>query len=190
MLPHSSQVLDGGYLIYYLADSYPLVQWCLSHGAHVTYPDADPTTPPLLEVVAKRGSVETFKLLQEHGAPLGKRILHRAVERAAYADTPEKLVQSMEMVRFLVEEVGLDVNGMDAEGRPNFYGTPVNYAAHAGGGKEVVEYLLEVSCSFFCRLDIAVPCLSDARNGRFHQLKVRKLAYFVFLAFRKESIQG
>ena len=99
---------------------------------------------PILEVAAKHGAVETFKLLQEHGAPIRKRILHRAVEAAAWAKTPDRLAQRMVMVRYLVEEVGLDVNGMDEEGRPNFYGTPVNYAAHSGGGKEVVEYLLQV----------------------------------------------
>lgn len=50
------------------------------------------------------------------------------------------------MVRFLVEEVGCDVNGMDGEeGTPNFFGTPLNYAAHTRGGREVVRYLLEVS---------------------------------------------
>ena len=132
----------------YLAESPSLIQWCLDHGAHVTYPESDSApTPPVLEIVAKRGTLDTFKLLREKGAPLGKRTLHRATEAAAYADTPEKLDQRLKMVRFLVEEVGLDVNAMDEEGRPNFYGTPINYAAHASGGKEVVEYLLDVSSS-------------------------------------------
>ncbi len=60
----------------------------------------------------------------------------------------------MMMVKFLVEEVGLDVNGLDEEGRPNHWGTPINYAAHASGGKEVVEYLLQV-CSPDCKLALS-----------------------------------
>ena len=54
----------------------------------------------------------------------------------------------MALVRFLVEEMGCDVNAMDVpEGEKygNHYGTPVNYVAHgSGGGEMVVRYLLEV----------------------------------------------
>lgn len=57
------------------------------------------------------------------------------------------------MVKFLVEECGADVNGMDVEeGQrlPNHWGTPAAYAVHANGGegdrgREVVGWLLEVS---------------------------------------------
>ena len=98
---------------------------------------------PLLDYVARSSSAENlavFKLLLAHGAKLGRRTLHLA----AAAATDEK----MALVRFLVEELGCDVNGMDVpEGEKygNHYGTPVNYVAHgSGGGETVVRYLLEV----------------------------------------------
>ena len=69
------------------------------------------------------------------------------------------------MVRFLVEEVGSDVNGMDAEGRPNFFGTPVNYAAHASGGNDVVGYLLEVSFLHSSGSKGPVHCLLRVGKG-------------------------
>ena len=54
----------------------------------------------------------------------------------------------MALVRFLVEELGCDVNAMDVpEGEKygNHYGTPVNYVAHGSeGGEMIVRYLLEV----------------------------------------------
>lgn len=47
------------------------------------------------------------------------------------------------MVRFLVEEEGLDVNRIDTEGQlPKNWGTPVTYAAKGKGGEDVVRYLL------------------------------------------------
>ena len=85
-----------------------------------------------------------------HGAKLGRRTLHRAVQSAAYSES-ESRAGSMEMVRFLVEEIGVDVNGMDApkgEKWGNHWGTPVAYAAIMNGGGEVVRYLLEVSFSY------------------------------------------
>lgn len=55
------------------------------------------------------------------------------------------------MVRYLVEEAGLDVNGMDVEEgeqKPNHWGTPMAYAVGAkdgegDGGAEVVRFLME-----------------------------------------------
>ena len=63
----------------------------------------------------------------------------------------------MAVVRYLVEEMGCDVNGMDVpEGERfgNHYGTPINYVAHGsgdgrGGEEMVVRYLLAVSFFFF-----------------------------------------
>lgn len=78
----------------------------------------------------------------------------------------EKLERKMELVRFLVEELGVNVDGMDVdvekgEKLGNHYGTPINYVAHAGGsgslGQErVVRYLLEVS--FFPFLSFPFYC--------------------------------
>lgn len=54
-------------------------------------------------------------------------------------------------MRFLVEDVGCDINGMDVpEGLMpgNHFGSPLNYVAHTGGGEAVARYLLDVSPSF------------------------------------------
>ena len=54
----------------------------------------------------------------------------------------------MEMVRFLIEGLGCDVNGIDIpedKRWPAHHGTQLNHAAHSGSGVEVVKYILEVS---------------------------------------------
>lgn len=76
---------------------------------------------------------------------------------AACGAGEEELDRKMELVRFLVEELGVDVNCMDVdvekgERLGNHYGTPLNYVAHGSGGagereERVVRYLLEVSLS-------------------------------------------
>ena len=147
-----SAIQDGQYLIYAICHSEPLVRWCLSHGARVSYPDADPNlNPPLTEVIATRGTTATLKLVLEHGAELRRRTLHRAVEGAASASF-ERRGLKMEMVEFLVEELKVDVNAMDVpegEQRPNHWGTAMAYAVPirqgtADQGVAVVEYLLKV----------------------------------------------
>ncbi|KAL9629919.1 MAG: hypothetical protein Q9164_006663 [Protoblastenia rupestris] len=128
-------------LLHLVAFSEELVNWCLEHGASVPSP---PSSSSILESVASIGSVSTFRVLQERGAQLGRRTLHRAVESAAYA-SQEGREGRMAMVRFLADEVGCGVNDMDTgEKIPNFWGTPICYAVHAGeGGDEVVKFLLE-----------------------------------------------
>ena len=130
-------------LVYRVYRSEELLCWCLDHGARVDYSDTEPPgVPPLLEYVGKGGTISTFKLLMENGAKLGRRTLHRAVEGASSGES-----ERMEMVRFLVEEMGCDVNGMDMpedKRYPAHYGTPLNYAAR-NAGADVVKYLLEVS---------------------------------------------
>lgn len=79
----------------------------------------------------------------EAGAKMGRRTLHQAVAGAS-SGKPER----MEMVCFLVEEMGCDVNEMDMpedKRYPLHFGTPISYAAYWGGTDEVVKYLLEVS---------------------------------------------
>ncbi|MCJ1374400.1 hypothetical protein MMC20_005632 [Loxospora ochrophaea] len=138
--------LEGQYLLWEICQSEDLVRWCLDHGALPAHPDDDPfKTPPLLEVVAANGSISTFRLLTENGAQLGQRTLHRAVESAACMD-PEKRARRMEMVQFLVEERGLDVDARDYPGGqqwPARWGSPMAYAARYPGGGEVVRYLLD-----------------------------------------------
>lgn len=49
------------------------------------------------------------------------------------------------MVRYLVDELGLDVNAVDTvEKMPNHWGSPLCYAAHTGAdAREVGVFLLE-----------------------------------------------
>ena len=126
---------------------------------------------PLLDHVARLPPsseyLRVFQLLLSHGAKLGRRTLHLACVAAAAGgasggDGSEQGVSAevqkrMDLVRFLVEELECDVNGMDVpEGEKwgNYYGTPLNYVAHGvagGGGNEegVVRFLLEVGFLFF-----------------------------------------
>ena len=75
--------------------------------------------------------------------------MHRAVESAAYADS-ERRAERMEMMRFLVDELRVDVNAIDVpEGKkyPNHWITPMAYAVIAkdgegDGGEEVVRFCL------------------------------------------------
>ena len=131
-------------LVYRVYRSEEILCWCLDHGARVDYSDTEPPgVPPLLEYVGKGGTISTLELLMENGAKLGRRTLHRAVEGASSGES-----ERMEMVRFLVEEMGCDVNGMDMpedKRYPAHYGTPLNYAARSARVVEVVKYLLEVS---------------------------------------------
>ena len=94
-----------------------LVHWCLDHGAIVEDEQPDPyKNLPLLEIVAGVSTVDIFKLLRSRGAQLGPRTLHQAVEAAAaISDDNERLPVRMAMVKYLVDELGLDVNAMDTE---------------------------------------------------------------------------
>ena len=134
-----------------------LVNWLLSRGAVAADPpDLDSfNTPPILERVASSGSVSTFKILRDLGAQITRRVLHRAVQSAAYAENREMFEERMTMVKFLVEDAGCDVNAMDvAQGQqlPNHWGTPAAYAMQyaqpnsdrAGQVVELIGYLLEV----------------------------------------------
>lgn len=132
----------GPRLLDLVAGDEDLVKWCLEHGAQVSDGAEDEDTfgcPPITESVAALGTVSSFKLLRAHGARFGRRTLHRAAESAAICDKPER----MAMLRFLVEEEGLDVNRTDTDGRKrSHWGTPIAYAAKGKGGEEAVRYLL------------------------------------------------
>lgn len=122
-----------------------LVEWLLDHGATVDDGEKDTVKcPPLLQSEAARGLVSIYKRLQELGAPHGKRELHLAVERAS---GPRPY---MEMVRFLVDEIGRDVNELDGDEYFNdrdsaiSVGPPLWWAVQKSeGGEEVVRFLLE-----------------------------------------------
>lgn len=119
---------------------------------------------PLLELAAQHSSLETFKVLFDSGAKLGRRTLHCAILFAAAikADPSIPPTQSewpafqptkkfgkerkrmSEILPFLVDELKLDVNALDIEGRrepPGFYGTPLCYAVYEDGAA-VVRWLL------------------------------------------------
>ncbi len=133
-------------LLQLVCDDEPLARWCLDHGASVHDEHPDPyRSPPLLEVAASVGSVATFNLLRSRGAQLGRRTLHCAVRGAARSrDEPEQRLARMAMVKYLVDEVGLDVNALDTDSRmPNFWGTPLCYAVITGSdSEEVIRFLL------------------------------------------------
>ena len=121
------------------------MHWCLDHGASVEDEHPDPyRCPPLLELVAARNTVEVFKLLQSLRAQLGPRTLHYAASAAAFHHDDEYQAIRMAMVKYLVDELGLDVNAMDCEGQwPNHWGTPLCYACRGDDGGEVVRFLLD-----------------------------------------------
>ncbi|KAI9678378.1 MAG: hypothetical protein M1822_008024 [Bathelium mastoideum] len=148
-----------------------LVTWLLQHGSRVDSGDAfvggdgyevEPRPAPLTESCAARGSVATFKRILQEGARVGKRTLHKAAENAAAAgafndrageredvggiDEGRKWEREMreEMIRFLVEEQGFNVNESDSNmARAMHWGTPISYAAQKREGIGVVRYLLE-----------------------------------------------
>ena len=135
----------GHRLIDLVAGNECLVKWCLEHGSQISdgAEDEDPLKyPPLTESVAALGTVSIFKLLRANDARIGRRTLHRAAKSAATCDAADK-AERMAMVKFLVEEEGLDVNKIDTDRQlPNHWGTPVAYAAKGKGGEDVVRYLL------------------------------------------------
>lgn len=129
-------------LLDFICDDESLVLWCLGHGANIDDDHEDALLyPPLLESVAEWGTVSTFKLLRERGAVIGRRTLHLAVEKAV----ANKNERAMDMVRYLVDEVGLDVNQLDADTTvPLHPGPPLLYAANQPAqGDRVVRFLLE-----------------------------------------------
>ncbi|RSL82817.1 hypothetical protein CEP51_004923 [Fusarium floridanum] len=146
-----------------------IITWLVNHGARVDGGEYEyemfPQPAPLLETCALQGSVSTFKYLQERGARLGRRTLHLAAGAAAAlgvdpkvegdgtADASESAMNKeaerkrakLKMLRFLVEDVKLDVNAMDTDipHHARHLGTPICYAASKANGEAVVRWLLE-----------------------------------------------
>lgn len=131
-------------LIDYVCGREDLVEWLLEHGA--TIDDGEKNTyscPPLLQGVAEHGLVGLYKRLQELGAPHGPRELHLAVKTSC-------LRSHMTMIRYLVDEIGCDVNQMDgdeffnASGTNMLFGPPLWWAIRESeGGEDAVRFLLE-----------------------------------------------
>ena len=139
---------SGERLLQLVAGDIDLVHWCLDHGATVEdwHGDKFPC-PPVLQSAASLGTVETWKLLRARGAQPGRLMLHYAVSSAAAASRwdIDRLPVRMEMVKFLVEELKMDVNALDTETpHPLYYGPPLAYAVRVKKCREqVVWYLLE-----------------------------------------------
>lgn len=153
----------GRSVIYKLLHDEALVNWLINHGVSVDTGEEEfemEARPPLLlETCACLGSVASFKLLKAHGAKVAPRSLHVAVgEAAAVGADPSKIDSNVdeqsgdgkhktnmaEMVRYLVDELHLDVNALDGnELKPNHWGPPLNYAAKEPNGAAVVKWLLD-----------------------------------------------
>ncbi|KAL6887014.1 ankyrin repeat-containing domain protein [Trichoderma evansii] len=151
--------IDGP-LLWGVVRWHDLVEWCLDHGASVYLPG---DTPPrdangvgqvpritLLEAAAERGSVATFKLLREKGAPFHQGVLHAAVEKAVYLapriipsadESPDSTWynERMAMIRYLVDEVGINVNAV--WWKPGRCGSTALdcVAYHSNNGREMKE---------------------------------------------------
>lgn len=145
---NSDDPCPGRRILQYIYNDDSLIRWCLDHGASAKDPHSDPyISPPVLDNIASGGSVSTFELLRSHGAEIGIRTLHRAVEYASLAE-PERRPARMEMLKHLVITLGLDVNAMDCEKwECNHSGTPLCYAISSHGSldgiSEVMSFLID-----------------------------------------------
>lgn len=93
-------------------------RWCVPQGALVATND-----PTFLDQVARFGDVNTFRFMHAEGARLGPRVLHIAARMACHRtkdvsanESPmrvESRAKARAIVRYLVEELHADVNGLD-----------------------------------------------------------------------------
>ncbi|KAH7148330.1 ankyrin repeat-containing domain protein [Dactylonectria macrodidyma] len=140
------------------------LRWIVEHGGARVEDRPDPQihgATRLLEICAINGTVSTFKFLQSKGAQIAPNTLHCAVQAAAKEgldpdartdsaadpgdDAKAKSNQErIEMLRFLVDNLGLDVNAYDAKIAvyQEEFGTPLHYAASRECGEAVVKWLL------------------------------------------------
>jgi hypothetical protein len=137
------------FIWHFISDS-DMISWCLKHGASLTTMDPDRDwyhCPPILGFVAILSTVEEFELLRAEGAPLGWRLLHKAIqttthyapkvgekereeEKRIYPERAEQYAERIAMVHHLLDVVGIDVNAPDQPSggqRPMHYGTPICY---------------------------------------------------------------
>lgn len=149
-------------LLWRVTGYHDLVEWCLDHGASVYIPcDTPPTDAhgvsrvphrPLLEVAAAAGTVATFELLRDKGAPLTRRTLHEAVKYATICAPSHQSVHDtlferrMDMVRHIVDVLGIDVNA--EEWWPGEVGgTPMcfvaNFKASSKDTRKLIWFLLD-----------------------------------------------
>jgi hypothetical protein len=98
---------DAEPYIWRVVGNIDLVRWCLEHGANVQFKDYDPPPDlrrerclvpftPILDRAAESSSIETFELLRSHGAPLGWRTLHSAIQAATHYAPKEDHTERLE----------------------------------------------------------------------------------------------
>jgi hypothetical protein len=145
---------DAEPFLWHVVGDADVVAWCLAHGASVVPSHMEKVRPneltldqyrcgSFLERAAASASPATFELLRSKGAPLGWRPLHLAVESAAIAAGPDdeegkasKGTERMEMVKHLIDVVGIDVNALDhpvGTHHPRRLGPPICYVASLEG---------------------------------------------------------
>ncbi|KAI1081621.1 hypothetical protein F5B20DRAFT_534661 [Whalleya microplaca] len=142
-----------------------LARWLIEEkGARVDGGEFDPDysniaqPAPLLEYCAGFGTVPMFKFLEAKGAKHSRRMLHNAVSTAASlgadpdsnspAQGPDatSINRTVDMLRYLVDERRLDINGTDSSithWASTHWGTPICYAARWPKGASVVRWLLK-----------------------------------------------
>ncbi|KAI4177320.1 MAG: hypothetical protein LQ346_007701 [Caloplaca aetnensis] len=137
-IAHGLEV-DGSILRSHVHDP-ELVALFLSHGADANGSGSGGLTP--LDVAAMHGSLETAKMLVDHGAKIeaGSAALHAA----AKGDAPDRIP----VMEFLIE-IGADVNGLAADltgpseaRRSSRKGTPL-HSATKWANEEAKTWLLE-----------------------------------------------
>jgi len=165
LLAHGWDINWRGYgppFMWFMTNNADLIVWCLEHGASVLpsnqswdrhgVEQVPRHCDAILENAASNGNLEVFKILRAKGAPMGQRVLHKAVEMAAFGydkhDTPGKDTEKqqsdrvkqakyLEFVRYLLDEVKLDVDAPDQEplstkGMSSAWGTPLSYVPGIG----------------------------------------------------------
>ncbi|KAF2442740.1 hypothetical protein P171DRAFT_48709 [Karstenula rhodostoma CBS 690.94] len=170
-----------------------LVAWCLEHGASLSPVRQESLHPneltrsqlscrQVLECAAAEGSVATFELLWSKGAPLGWRPLHLAVRaaglaldrapgagegeaggRAGKSDKATEAAERMDMVRHLIDVVGVDVNALDhpvGKRKADRLGTPIVYVADLNG----LGHLRELTWLLLDRGADPAPGLEEAKE--------------------------
>lgn len=195
LLAHGWDINWRGYglpFMWFMTSNADMIVWCLEHGASVL-PSNQPWDrygvvqaprhcDPILESVASKGNLEVFKILRAKGAPLGPRVLHKAVEMAAFGhdgcDHPKQDTETqqrdrfrqakhLEFVCYLLDDVKLNVNAPDQEPRFNTkgmssaWGTPISYVPGIGrpdlNSRELTWLLLDRGAD-------PVPALEVARD--------------------------
>jgi hypothetical protein len=164
-LSQGTRLIDSGHVLY----NYELVVWMVEHGAIVDDGDPEAMTSwprPLLESCGSYGSVRSFVFLRDKGAKLGRRTLHLATlvaaelgadpstaadatptsaDQALTEEEPEQArkYEAAAMLRYLVDDLRLDLNQIEVYSCRYITGPPICFAASTRFGAGVVRWLLD-----------------------------------------------